>query len=234
MSLCLGWQYFSRSLDASLCSPTVWLSRALTSAPQVAGRVTFFSQCLSTSRRQVESFPCFSMLSRVPTGTRSFSPTSYHLERHSWISSLTSTRSSNVSISEGKMKGGHRHWRIFNLSWLLLVMKELSHSVQCMYSVQMESLNLFVCGWFLSISYHSVLVANTIAIRSVTHNKRGCGPEGCWGSKVGTAQHITIPFPTMRHFIVLFHCIAFFVLNFFTFNLMLAFFLSTVKVLIHS
>lgn len=128
-SLCLGWQYFSRSLDASLCSPTVWLSRALTSAPQVAGRVTFFSQCLSTSRRQVESFPCFSMLSRVPTGTRSFSPTSYHLERHSWISSLTSTRSSNVSTSEGKMKGGHRHWRIFNLSWLLFVMK--SYNTVC-------------------------------------------------------------------------------------------------------
>ena len=154
-SLCLGWQYFSRSLDASLCSPTVWLSRALTSAPQVAGRVTFFSQCLSTSRRQVESFPCFSMLSRVPTGTRSFSPTSYHLERHSWISSLTSTRSSNVSTSEGKTKGGHRHWRILTYHDCYLWWKAIT---QCAVHVQCANGKpQFNRMWVVFIdSYHSV------------------------------------------------------------------------------
>ena len=151
MSLCLGWQYFGRSLDASLCSPTVWLSRALTSASQVAGRMTFFSQCLSTSRRQVESFPCFSMLSRVPTGTRNFSPTSYHLERHSWSSSLTSTRSSNVSTAEGKMKGVCRHYTP------LFVMKELAH-INSACTVCKRKLQ-FVCGWSFSL-----IVANTIAI----------------------------------------------------------------------
>ena len=57
--------------------------------------------------------------------------------------------------------------------------EKLQHSVQCMYRVQMESLSLFVCGWSLSISYHSVLmqlVANTIAVYT---QQKGVWSRGC-------------------------------------------------------